>query len=108
MERFISIPILPLTAAEDLPATLETFHKKLVTPKVPEVRSPLLESKALLQHCSLGGPLLDLETNMLSDLNTGFSDLVVKMTTLEGQEILRDYIPEHADRVIQFWATESN
>lgn len=105
MEKFISIPILPLTSLDDLPARLEAFRDKLLAPKPTQTRSASLEAKALLQHCSLNGPLPESQTDVLSDINTSFSDLLDKISTAQGQAILQDYVPEVANRMIQFWTT---
>lgn len=107
MEKSISIPILPLTSLDDLPARLESFRDKLLALKPSP--SPILglDAKALLQHCSPTGPLPEVHTRVLTGLNTSFSDLLDKLSTSQGQAIVQDYAPEVSDSVIRFWTTES-
>jgi hypothetical protein len=107
MEKFISIPILPLTSVSELPTTLEAFHHTLL-PREPFTVVPAFrESRALLQHCSTHGPIPESQTLLLSDLNSSFSDLVDKTSDVQGRDILHDYVPDVAERVIQFWTTEA-
>ena len=108
MERFISIPILPLTSVDELPARLEAFRTELLNPRRSKLRYPGAEAKTLLQHSSLNGPLPELQTEKLTELNTNFGDLLDKMSTAQGQAIVQDYVPDVADRVVRFWTTESS
>ncbi|OIW34786.1 hypothetical protein CONLIGDRAFT_675742 [Coniochaeta ligniaria NRRL 30616] len=107
MEKFISIPILPLTSLDHLPARLEAFHGKLLTPNPCQARSVSAEAQTLLPYCSVNPPLPQQPTHVLSDINTSFSDLLDKVTTGQGQAILQDYAGDDvANRIIQFWTTE--
>lgn len=106
MEKFISIPVLPVTSLEELPARLEDFYTKLCNARPTHSPSPKAEAQALLLYCSVQPPLPRHPTHILGDINSSFSDLLDKISTPQGQEILQDYAGEVANRVIQFWTTE--
>ncbi|KAH8905503.1 hypothetical protein BR93DRAFT_802212 [Coniochaeta sp. PMI_546] len=109
MEKFLTIPILPLMSLDDLPAMLEAFHGELIIPKPYQTHSVGSEAQALLPYCSVNPPLPQHPTHVLSDINTSFSDLLDKVSTGQGQAILQDYAGDDvAKRIIQFWTTEFN
>jgi hypothetical protein len=107
MEKFISPPIIPITKLDELPARLEAFHSKLcAAPKPSPPSSVGFAAQALLPYCSVNPPLPQHPTHILSDINSSFSDLLDKVSTAQGREIMHDYAGDVADRVIQFWTTE--
>lgn len=102
MDKF-AMPIIPLTSAAELPATLLSFSTRLTTTKPPAPFSTASAPQALLPHCAVGSPLSPHATNVLSDINSCYSDLVDKSAKPEGQMILQDYVGEDAERIIRFW-----
>ena len=80
------MPLIPLTAVDDLPNMLSSFCSQLSTPP-PSLSNPVpaaLPTQVLLPHCAVGTPLSPSTTNVLSDINSGFSDLLDKITKPEG------------------------
>lgn len=101
MNKF-AMPIIPLTSVVDLPDTLLSFASRLTTTKPSLPCAPGSTPQALLPHCAVGPPLSPHAINVLSDINSSFSDLLDKATKPEGQIILQDYVGADAERVIRF------
>ncbi|KAH6648480.1 hypothetical protein BKA67DRAFT_365057 [Truncatella angustata] len=100
----LEMPIIPLSSTRELPATIMAFHRQLMTSAAPIKQA--VTARCLLSHCSEIHHLGEHTTNLLSDITTDFRDLVHKATTLEGQQNLRDYLGNDAERVIKFWQDE--
>lgn len=99
-----TMPVIPLTSADDLQGTLLTFNTRIGTARPPPLACTLTSApSSLLRHCVIGEPLSSHASNVLSDINSCFSDLLDKTVQPEGQMMLHDYVGEDANRVIQFW-----
>lgn len=62
----------------------------------------------ILPHCSARAQLQEHTKNVLSDMFHGFSELAMAATTANGQNAIKDYVPdkEQAENAIQFWLCE--
>lgn len=62
----------------------------------------------ILPHCSARTQLQEHTKNVLSDIFHGFSDLAEAATTANGQDVIREYVPDkgQANDAIGFWLTE--
>jgi hypothetical protein len=102
------MPIIPLSSALSLQATLFAYHRQLLQLRdVPAVTNP---STAMLPYCTESPPLPEHTLNVLSDIFRNFKELVMAATTANGQEQIREWLgapsPQHAEGVIAFWLQE--
>ncbi|KAK2072884.1 hypothetical protein P8C59_007212 [Phyllachora maydis] len=104
------LPILPFRNFTELPDTLRSFAAGLTTGEAEETGragARLAPSLSLLPHSALGKPLSEHPAHVLSDITTGFQDLVAKVSTVEGRQEIEQYLDdEDAKNVISFWMDE--
>lgn len=69
---------------------------------------PTVSPVNILPHCSAHGQLHEHTKNVLSDIFHGFSELAVAATTADGQNAIKEYVPDkdQAKQAIQFWLCE--
>ncbi len=104
MDKF-EMPILPLTALEDLPTVMASFQRNLHPPQA--LRATLSPTRALLPYCTILPPLSEHETNVLSDICSSLRDLADKATTAGGQAMIRDYLgAQSGNNAASFWLKE--
>ncbi|ELR05039.1 hypothetical protein GMDG_01610 [Pseudogymnoascus destructans 20631-21] len=62
----------------------------------------------ILSHCSARGQLQEHTKNVLSDMFHGFSELAVAATAADGQNAIKEYVPDkgQAEQAIEFWLCE--
>jgi hypothetical protein len=67
-----------------------------------------IEPRSVLPYCSSGTQLHEHTKNVLSDMFHGFADLAMAATTAEGQDAIREYVPDklQAEEAIRFWLDE--
>ncbi|KUI53914.1 hypothetical protein VP1G_01312 [Cytospora mali] len=111
LDKF-EITAIPLRAIDDLPFTLQKFHRMFLQSDTA-VRQPqpqMPENSAvqmLLPYSGLSPPLPEHSVNILTDLTIGFADLANKASTAAGRMELVDYLgEEEAQRIILFWSQE--
>lgn len=99
------LPIIPVESVAAVPTTLATIQQKLNSP-LPNQKAVELSSN-LLRFCSDGNPLNDHSVNVITDLTTGFGDLLDKLASSPVFEAtLTDLIGEDANRLKRFWAND--
>jgi hypothetical protein len=101
--------ILPLFGAELLLKTLMSFQQQLVYSREALDQTQKLKSvTALLPYCSTNPPIPEHLRNVLSDVCHSIPGLAQAATTREGQEGLRQWLPEtgEAEDIIGFWEQE--
>jgi len=104
------VPVLALSAAQDLPAVVAAFARQLRPPPPPPPqqtearrRRAAAAARALLPHCTIGPPLAEHAAHVLSDVAGGLRDLAALAATEEGRFVIRDYLGEDAEGVVAFW-----
>ncbi|ROW11304.1 hypothetical protein VMCG_01027 [Cytospora schulzeri] len=111
MDKF-EIPLIPLQAIENLPSTLQIFHRMFLqsdtTTRQFQPHAPDNSAvQRLLPYSGLSPPLREHSVNVLTDLTVGFADLANKASTAAGRMELVDYLgEEEAQRVVLFWSQE--
>jgi hypothetical protein len=95
------MPVIPISCVEALPTSIQAFHRQLLASVCPK-RQPGA-ALDLLPHCSVAHPLPEHAVNVLSDITKDLKDLLLKAMTTEGQQFLRDYLGDDAERLINFW-----
>ncbi|ROV97526.1 hypothetical protein VSDG_04528 [Cytospora chrysosperma] len=111
LDKF-EIPLVPLQAIENLPSTLQRFHRMFIqsdtATRQPQLRTPDSGAvQTLLPYNGLSPPLREHSVHVLTDLTIGFGDLANKASTAAGRLELADYLgEEEAQRVILFWSQE--
>lgn len=111
IENF-DIPIIPLQCIEELPATLQKFHRSFLQADASSRQhsTRALDTGAvqtLLPYCALSPPLREHSINILSDLTVGFADLANKTNSEAGRAQIAGYLgQEEAKRIILFWMQE--
>lgn len=110
MDTSSSMPIIPLTSADALPAALSTFQASLAASRAAQ---PWLVDAArdLLPFCTVnnnGMPLSIRAVDTLSRSCLSFRELLVKgIATAEGRELIRGMLePAEAERLLSFWTHE--
>ncbi|KAE9381481.1 hypothetical protein N431DRAFT_476303 [Stipitochalara longipes BDJ] len=101
--------ILPLFGIELLLKTLMGFQQQLVYCREASDQAKKLKSvTALLPYCSTNPPIPEHLRNVLSDVCHSITGLAQAATTQEGQEGLRQWLPEtgEAEDIIGFWEQE--
>ncbi|KUI66615.1 hypothetical protein VM1G_01815 [Cytospora mali] len=108
----VEITVIPLKAIDDLPSTLQKFHRMFLqsdtATRQPQPRTPENSAvQALLPYNGLAPPLPEHMVNILTDLTIGFADLANKASAAAGRMELVDYLgEEEAQRIILFWSQE--
>ncbi|KAI2635916.1 hypothetical protein GGS21DRAFT_489631 [Xylaria nigripes] len=99
------LPIIPVESIAAVPAGLVTLKRQLVSP-VTGQKSPNAAS-SLLPYCSDTGLLAEHTVNVLTDTTTGFSDLLVKLSSdvvFESEVV--PLLEQDANRLRNFWTNE--
>ncbi len=103
----LDVPILPLATLEDLPTTIQAFHRPPCQPTTTARQWAPSAMQTLLPYCTIQPRLSEHATNVLSDITSDFRDLVDKAATAGGQSLLRNYLGEQeGESVISFWRCE--
>ena len=101
-----TVSIIPIASASELPSCLDSLRQQCSVPD-PEAVTPtqdLLRMREILSHCSRGPRLTTSQTNMLSDICTGFADLARHAYDPAGQRKIAEYLGDsQAAKVISFF-----
>jgi hypothetical protein len=108
------MPIIPLYNVSSLQPTLLGLQRQLVSAgSVPITANPLT---TLLPYCSNSSPIPERAVMILSDMCASIPELSQVATTPDGQQALRDMLPESkgagtvvsqvAKDIIEFWQQE--
>ena len=108
------VPVLALSAAEDLPAVAGAFAAQLRPPRAQPtpleqreaLRRRAAAARALLPHCTVRPPLAEHAAHVLSDLAGGLRDLAAMATADRGRVVFYDYLGADAEAVVAFWLRE--
>ena len=101
MEKF-DIPITPITSLQTIPEVLQGFEASLADSDLM-MPPPIPVAHALLPYCAITKPLSEHTTHVLTDITSSFRDLVDKLSTDEGREVIGNYIdPASAERMLSF------
>ena len=100
---------LPLFRVDILLKTLLAFQQQLV--RTRQATHPALKLNpvtALLPYCSTNPPIPEHLRNILSDVCRSIPNLAQAATTQDGQQGLRQWLPEtgEAEDIIGFWEQE--
>ena len=98
------MPVLPIVRAEALSETIQAFCRQLLQTTASATQPNAV--RELLPYCSDLQRLTEHSVNVLSDITTDFRDIVTKSTAADGQQLLREFIGEDAERLIGFWHDE--
>ncbi|KAJ0421332.1 hypothetical protein BJY00DRAFT_312242 [Aspergillus carlsbadensis] len=100
----VPLPVIAIPDAASFLASVKEYMANLED--IPVTSSALGESLALLAQATSEYPnaLCEQATNILSDLFPSFKSLSEATRTLEGQEVLREYLGgEAAAKIVRFW-----
>ncbi len=101
-----SVPVIPITSLDGLPATLGTFVASLVNSKVSPSWS-MDTARDLLPHCAVNAPLSRRSAEVTSTASMSFKDLINEMTTDGGQDRIAAVLgKDEAARLVSFWTHE--
>ncbi|UNI15157.1 hypothetical protein JDV02_001720 [Purpureocillium takamizusanense] len=119
-----TVSIIPVASAAELPSCLDSLRRQCdgaapdavtaaaattTTTTTPTAQHELLRTRELLSHCYSGGGggggrLTTSETNVLSDICTGFADLARHAYDPASRRKLADYLGDaQAAKVISFF-----
>lgn len=98
------VPIIPLTSAMQLLATVDSLKKQSQEAHTKHVKQPLnIRSQGLVSSCILGRPLAQRQTDMLMDLYPSIKSFAADIFMLENQQVLRDALgDEDYQRMVSF------
>lgn len=101
----VEISIMPLNSLRALPTAIFVCQRQMLQAKTIVAPVPPL---SILPHCSARAQLQEHTKNVLSDMFHDFSELAVAATTAEGQNAIKEYVPdkEQAEEAIRFWLCE--
>lgn len=101
----LDISIIPLNSLRALSTAIFVCQRQMLQAKPIVAPVPPL---TILPHCSARTQLQEHTKNVLSDIFHGFSDLAEAATTANGQDVIREYVPDkgQANDAIGFWLTE--
>jgi hypothetical protein len=103
------MPILPLFDLDSLQKTSFAFQQQLVNTRRAVSSTPqIISVTALLPYCSTNPPLPEHVRNILSDVCKSIPELAQAATTQDGQQVLRNWLPDTGDAedIIGFWEQE--
>ena len=114
LQGAFEMPILPLHNITSLLPTILAFQRQLWSARSTRpLANPVM---ALLPYCSNNPPIPDRATNVLSELCLSLPELSQYATSMDGQQKLRDTLPDcavagdtvnqTAEEVIEFWQAE--
>lgn len=99
----IDVPIIPINAASDLPCCLGNLKKQCNEPE-PDTTNSAASTRDLVAHCVNGQPLSERQTNMLTDIASGFKDLAENSLVPDSQQLICDLLGEgDGGRLISFF-----
>lgn len=101
------MPVLPVDSVKAVPATLMAFHRQLGTSS--SSTEPANPARDLLPYCSASSKERVLSEHtvwLLTDLTSGFHDIVNKISTSAGRAILDEYLGPEAEKVLSFWSRD--
>ena len=100
------LPAIPLTAAEALPTTLDSFLTSFASARAAHAR-PVNVIRDVLPHCAVGAPLSRRSVVALSNRCMSFRKLLGEMATAEGRDgVLAVVDPREVERLVSFWSHE--
>jgi hypothetical protein len=101
----LDISIIPLNSLRALPTTLFVYQRQMLRAKT--ISAPIAPL-SVLPYCSSGSQLHEHTKNVLSDMYHGFSELAVAATTTDGQNAIKEYLPDRgqSEEAIRFWLYE--
>jgi len=102
------LPIFPITSANDLQPTLESFRAEaLAGSRVKDSLPKISVRPAFLSSYVEGVPLSLGQADILSGITSSLADLIQKVSTSEGRKVLLEYLGEQAgSRVIAYFTQE--
>ncbi|KAE8149699.1 hypothetical protein BDV25DRAFT_123457 [Aspergillus avenaceus] len=101
------VPIIPVSDSSCFLSCMEQYFDNLID--IPQQNPTLSESITVLSHATAGSPnvLCEQDTNILSDLFPSMRTLSQATRTIEGREVLVDYLGEKkAEPIIGFWGDD--
>lgn len=94
------MPIIPVSSVQDTPKSLMTFHRQISTSSGPrKIANPV---QTLLPYCSDKPPLPEHAVNVLTDITSGFRDLLDTMSTPAGQTKIATFLEANSTSVFSF------
>ncbi|GAW16002.1 hypothetical protein ANO14919_054240 [Xylariales sp. No.14919] len=97
------LPIIPVESIAAVPASLVAIHRQLPSPS-PDKRKPS-PAIHLLPFCSNREPLVEHTVNILTDMTSGFGDLLERLSSnSEFESELVQLLGEDGDKLKSFWA----
>lgn len=100
----LEIPAIHVSCVTTAPTAITGFYNQLVAGAGSRTRPD--PARSLLPYCSDTRRIPEHAVNVLSDVTTGFKDLVDKVATPEGRRELEGYLGEDAHGIIRFWQEE--
>ncbi|KAI0417509.1 hypothetical protein F5X98DRAFT_340338 [Xylaria grammica] len=99
------LPIIPVESIAAVPASLVAIHRQLPSPS-PDKRKPS-PAIHLLPFCSNREPLVEHTVNILTDMTSGFGDLLERLSSnSEFESELVQLLGEDGDKLKSFWASD--
>jgi hypothetical protein len=95
------MPIIQVASVEAAPVAIVGFYKQLVASEMSRIQAE--PTRSLLPYCSHAQRITEHAANVLSDITTGFKDLVGKVATPEGKQELEEYLGQDTSGIIRFW-----
>ncbi|OBT59467.1 hypothetical protein VE04_00294 [Pseudogymnoascus sp. 24MN13] len=101
----LEVSIIPLNSLRALSTAIFVCQRQLLQAK-PIIA--LVSPVTILPHCAARAQLLEHTRNVLSDMFHGFSELAAAATTADGQNAIKEYVPDkgQAEQAIEFWLSE--
>lgn len=100
------IPVIPVSSAAELPCCLDSLRRQCVGVRGRRTHERAVAStrRHVLAHCTGADPLSESQTNVLSDICTGFGHLAEHAFDPDGQDRLCDFLgPTDGQRVTAFF-----
>lgn len=98
------MPVIPVDSIKGVPTALLAFHRRLSTStSYPKPGNP---ARSLLPYCSERHALSEHVVNVLTDVTSGFRDMLDKMSNPTERAALEEYLDAEATTAISFWITE--
>lgn len=93
MVHTVDISIIPILSAQDLPLCLSNLRRQCNEDTPTNIHSGALK-RELLSHCVSGRPLLERQTNILTDISSDFKDLTGSLFVPDRMGRLCDLLGE--------------
>lgn len=87
--------MIPVSSAAELPSCLDSLRRQCAaTADAQRAHEDAATSaqRHLLAHCTRGGPLSEGQTDVLSDICTGFGHLAQRAFDRDGQDKICDFL----------------